>query len=381
MYQGSLIYGVSHYRIALNSRAWQGGTTGLWKSLLADPNCFDQGCPPTLTSNVLLGQISTNNGASYTQVFGNVVSMAYVDSVQNMGLYDTLGHMTAWKWNWPNVTPAGQTPEPPYDDTLTIGFHSCTKVVGVTGVAELADFYVVRNAITSRNHVTIPNLYMSEVQDYDIGPTAKRDVAAYDAAHSMGFMYDCGSPVNAWGLVKIPFGCGYAPLLGTITLASGQPLYPDTNPFLDSAYIWMQRTGANFQLGTSGCSADPDDRAMWTNFQVSTIPPNDTVVYAYARFEKTMANANDPANYYELANTINKWCGFGRGDVNNDGKVDLVDIAFLINYVTGTGQPGPYPFLHLGDVNGDGAVNPADVTYLKDFYFSFGPCPVGKWTF
>ena len=81
-----------------------------------------------------------------------------------------------------------------------------------------------------------------------------------------------------------------------------------------------------------------------------------------------------------MANFVNQFAGFGRGDVNNDGAIHLADIMYLNNYVVFSG-PGPIPFLHLGDVNNDGLTDAGDVTYLLDFYFVDGECPVGDWMF
>jgi len=90
-------------------------------------------------------------------------------------------------------------------------------------------------------------------------------------------------------------------------------------------------------------------------------------------------DADLPESYAGLAHTANKWCGFDRGDVNNDNTINLVDIVCLIEFVYYSGN-GPYPFLHLGDVNTDDAIDGLDVNYLIDYYFNFGPCIEGEWT-
>ena len=81
-----------------------------------------------------------------------------------------------------------------------------------------------------------------------------------------------------------------------------------------------------------------------------------------------------------MAYFVNKWAGFGRGDVNNDNLVNLADIIHLASYVN-AGGAGPVPFMHLGDVNNDLAVDAGDITYLSDYYFNCGACPVGDWMF
>jgi hypothetical protein len=88
----------------------------------------------------------------------------------------------------------------------------------------------------------------------------------------------------------------------------------------------------------------------------------------------------DGDTYAEIAHTANAWAGFERGDVNFDHKIDLVDIAYLIDYVKQCpGAKGPWPFEHQGDVNCDDAINDLDVAFMIAYYFDFGPCPCGEW--
>lgn len=78
---------------------------------------------------------------------------------------------------------------------------------------------------------------------------------------------------------------------------------------------------------------------------------------------------NEGSNYVTL-----KYVQFLRGDVDDDGEVNLVDVVFLIEYVLRSGPP-PVLILQVGDVNCDGDVNTIDLVYLVNYLFKDGPAP------
>ncbi len=61
------------------------------------------------------------------------------------------------------------------------------------------------------------------------------------------------------------------------------------------------------------------------------------------------------------------------GDANDDGKINVGDVLFLINYLF-AGGPEPSPWEN-GDVNCNGEINIEDVVYLVAFLFQGGPPP------
>ena len=62
-----------------------------------------------------------------------------------------------------------------------------------------------------------------------------------------------------------------------------------------------------------------------------------------------------------------------RGDVNEDGVIDIGDVVFLINFLFRTGSP-PTIFL-AGDANCDGFVTVGDIVHLINYLFKNGPVP------
>ena len=62
------------------------------------------------------------------------------------------------------------------------------------------------------------------------------------------------------------------------------------------------------------------------------------------------------------------------GDANGDGRVNVSDAVYIINYAFAGGPP-PDP-LCVGDANGDGKVNVSDAVYIINYAFAGGAPPV-----
>jgi hypothetical protein len=59
------------------------------------------------------------------------------------------------------------------------------------------------------------------------------------------------------------------------------------------------------------------------------------------------------------------------GDLNSDGRFNLSDLAYFINYIF-VGGPAPMDYLH-GDYTGDGIVSISDAVYLLNYLFGRTP--------
>jgi hypothetical protein len=64
------------------------------------------------------------------------------------------------------------------------------------------------------------------------------------------------------------------------------------------------------------------------------------------------------------------------GDVNTDGRINLLDLVLLRNYVL-LGAPVP-PSPSSADVNCSGGIEISDVVYLANYYFGYGPAPCAE---
>jgi hypothetical protein len=354
----------------MNVRSWWTGNTEstAWLSLQGDPNYCDGSCKPAIQTGVTFASISSD-GVTYTALTGDVICKSWLDSVQNFGAAGT--------WNWLAYSS-------PFDPTLTMGLYVKSKVFGVmdapTGFEYLNNATVEVFEITERNNRAVPNWRFGAVVDYDV--VGATDTCVLD--QSISAAWDCGKSgaTDQAGMIKLPYGgCGLAPMVNAVTLNGDQALYKLSSApgpyFWDSCYSYL-----NLPAGTTKAqSYSSTDREWFCTLAAHDFAPLETVKFASVNFD--FAAVATPkvasAELISLSRTLNKMLGFGRGDVNNDGVINLLDIVYLNETVNAAG-PGAIPFAHLGDVNGDGLINGADVTYLVAYYFGYGACPVGVWT-
>jgi hypothetical protein len=77
---------------------------------------------------------------------------------------------------------------------------------------------------------------------------------------------------------------------------------------------------------------------------------------------------NNPMPLY-----LDIWVWKLRGDVNYDGKIDMLDLVYFIAYLY-QGGPPPFPERIVGDVNCDYAIDINDIVAMIDYlYFGAGP--------
>ncbi len=353
-----------------------------WNGILPDPY-IDDDCD-FISGTALLARMSTDEGATYTDIYGTILNYAYVDSVQDLRT-TAGGEFSTWNWEYEWVTTLG---EPPYSDSLTQGFafRGLVAEYAVTDVPEFSNFIVTRTSLYSRYGNAIDGVYMGGIADFDVGDYTL-DKAGYSSKYSASWMYDYTDLTQGWGFIKVPFGGDYAPMKNAINISySGWYYSPD--PEFDSIYTFLaNRNGAN-----DPWPVDEDKRLWWTLGDVSMpawnydpladkddIPDSAFTEIGSVFFGFTdLTDATDEEEYGPTAMFVNKFCGFGRGDVNDDGTINLIDIVYM-NASIFHGGNGPFPFEHLGDVNGDGNYDVLDILYMIDWYFHGGPAPVGDW--
>ncbi len=370
-YQGTYFYGVDSHRIAMNTQDWTtgGGEANAWVSLQADKNFCTNVCKPTIKLAVALGAASSN-GITYTNMTGDLICKSYIDSVQNFDL--------GAGWNWRNWTAS-------FDNAMTMGISAKTNTFAVKD-APAGDFAVLNNVtvevmrFTERNGAAVNGWKFGSMIDYDIGS----DTASIARSISTAWSCTRGKPAtgNAMGQIKIPFGgCGDSPMKNVKALDAKSAQFATTaanhgSAYWDSAFYYMNLPAGGYSHVPLIVSAS--DQEYHATIAEHNFTPNGSVTFAVANFDLIgIANPWDSTNFSGLARLVNKWLGFGRGDVNNDGTINLADIVYLADRVYGTG-PGAIPFEIMGDVSGNDVIDGADVTYLVNYYFNHGACPVGQ---
>jgi hypothetical protein len=276
-----------------------------------------------------------------------------------------------------------------FDDTLTMGLMVHSRTFGVTDVPELANLTLEIFDFNERNGDSVVNWYFGQITDYDVGG----DDGAMDQSISTAWAFNPGGD-DAWGHFKIPFGCGevgpgqdfeYTPIRSIKVLDGAEALFSQPGGsfnngagYWDSAYMWLSQP-----FGTvAPPQAQNSDFEMASSIVKHDFEGNGTYSFGVANFAfiDALADNTSGAEMADMANFVNKWAGFGRGDVNNDGGINLADIIYLAGNIN-NGGPGAIPFAHLGDVNADGSIDAGDINYLVDYYFNCGPCPMGDWMF
>lgn len=371
IFQGCYVYATSTYEIALNTQAWHGlGEEASYISMQPDPNWYDGECKAPLIDPYDASCFGgyTEDGITYTPITGKMVAKSYIDSVQNFDP-DLTG------WDWTNF-------DAPFDDALTMGLYVNSRTVGVCDFEPLKDLTVEIFEITERNGNAVTDWKMGSTWDYDIGG----DLATMDAGASAGWAYAGAGGDVAWGQMKFPYGDNllatgvpytttFAPFKNSRALHGNGAWWADI--YLDSAYYFM-----SMPAGATSQTLSSDEEAHFTLVE-HDFYGDETFTFAVVNFGlHGLTDPTDPSEAIApLSTLVNKWLGFGRGDVNNDGCVDIRDIVYLKNWKFGFG-PGPIPFMHLGDVNcSGGEPDLDDIAYLFDWYFNGGDAAQGDWCF
>jgi hypothetical protein len=215
------------------------------------------------------------------------------------------------------------------------------------------------------------------IADWDVSAGGTGDNGDGDVTKNVVLIRDDATG-NANGIIGLPLKGSYfddgsktQPMYNGRINDNTSEVYPPANYQLDSLYDWANNTPQGTLLyspAAVGPTGPANDYSYEANLGKVNLGPNGTHSFGFAQFGLS-ASASPVADAVALSLFVNKYAGFARGDVNNDGQIDLRDVVYLSAYVHG-GPNGPYPFKHLGDVNNDGFVNNDDCLYLAHYFFT-----------
>jgi hypothetical protein len=248
------------------------------------------------------------------------------------------------------------------------------------------DFKLIEWKLNNRDAVAKGPLYGGTFFDWD-APDFYDDNHGIASASFKGYaIWDWSTPGNAYGMLDPNQPSNYTgvdasafPIRKAVEAGEGvsYDIWQSPSP---QAQLYNLVVNSTPLIGSQGHNAGnfEDHCGLLTNGAVN-LPANGTASVYQALFGVD-ATSNSPvtieANAKAVARRSAKWAGFARGDVNDDGVINLLDACYL----AGPGQV--YPDNYNGDVNLAGGVgDAADVTYLLNYVSGLGPAPLGAWRF
>jgi hypothetical protein len=151
---------------------------------------------------------------------------------------------------------------------------------------------------------------------------------------------------------------GYNPACGSACNPEGH--------VTDSAQWWYPyetRKGALFSDDVNGQSV----------FGPQTYPSSDGYGGYSGNYVRVDSIVGDRMYLYINTSMPLEHCCEIRGDVNNNGIIDLRDFVFLVDYLWKQGDPPPCD--EEADINGDGVIGSSDLIYLVNYLWKNGPAP------
>ena len=273
-----------------------------------------------------------------------------------------------------------------FDYANTPGLEMFIKEYGVQD-ADFANFVYIYVEIVNRGSDPLPaDLYWGTFSDWDVGGGSNVNVGMIGDGASCYRSYDVSAP-------NLQYGCGAVPMAGNLfagTLAPTMGAY-GTFAVANDPLVYDDIMVDSIFAYVDGCPGYTD--CYYPGTEVGTNPGVDmsgilTADKVFVDGDATIKggivvfgldnSAAPGADVTAVMNLANKFAGFGRGDVNNDNVINILDLCVLNCYVAGCGC-SIYPFEYLGDVDADGDIDGDDVTYLFTYLFLGGDMPVGDW--
>ncbi|MDP3025233.1 MAG: dockerin type I repeat-containing protein [candidate division Zixibacteria bacterium] len=229
----------------------------------------------------------------------------------------------------------------------------------------IEDVYIISNT----SHADIVDLEKALLFDYDIG-VANADSVGWDQQHASIWMWDGSGPDTVFGLTEIPAIKGVKPITGWGLINPGR-IYG--GEYVDSLKYWMENLGWGTDDPGTG-----NDMSLLLADPKFTVPAGGYRINKYIKwgYNAVIGTGGDANWRHFLYNVLHQF-GYYRGDVDKNGKFDVADIIYLVNYLF-KGGPKPIEFVDQGDVDNNGNTNVADVIFMVNNRFKGGPFPIDK---
>jgi len=314
-----------------------------------------QQCGFDTQTNVLLGAKRTGGcPGTPADIFGNIIAHSMSDT--------------------DFAAPAGTR-------LAAIGMDVLQTEVGATDPL-YGDFKLIQWEVVNRDAVAKGPIYIGTWGDWDVSAFAQNKGNFSTAANGY-YIWDNSNPQFAYGNFDPAHRSTYSGIdpidpAKRIVVMDGALRQNGFWPGVDVGGVWSE--GIN---ETPAYLVDPpviSDKQGWLLNGAMSFGPNGTqkrYQALYGGVDATSSNdAIIDANLQALAKRAARWGGFARGDVNDDGVVDLSDVCWLQggNYI--------YPAAYSGDVDADGDNDAADIARLLSYVSgNTASQPEGAWRF
>ncbi|KPL00008.1 MAG: hypothetical protein AMJ91_05610, partial [candidate division Zixibacteria bacterium SM23_73_3] len=311
------------------------------------------------------GQDFSWNGTN--QLYDGTLILAWVvpgDSMMAMDIFATHVKDSWYPYEGLRITDTtfGEYGAAAFIDTIGLGLEIEQYSVGSSDPL-YGDFILQQYLIKNLTDTTV-HAYLSLSLDWDVFDAYDNDSYG-DSIHNIAWHWCPSQVLNRkykFGAMRIPTDDD--PVIGYEAVSHPFFIYPQQGWRDDQ--LWQLITKACWQDDSSGY-----DISLLMTPGMIDLPPDSSHLESFIVFGvDTTQHLIEPVWWRPMLS----FCGFYRGDVNQDGILDLGDILHLVNYLYKFGG-APLPFVDQGDVNNDGIVELADLLGLVSYLYKNGPAP------
>ena len=240
---------------------------------------------------------------------------------------------------------------------------------------EFGDFSVARTTIENEANGsgTINDIYYGSAMDWDVAPLSANNTNVYSFGNATdnGGGAGRGASSAAAGMARLD-----ADAIGTVSVGAGgspnfgPPYFWDDNDafaMMSDPNNYMETHHINDHVNTT------DVANFLSMIHIASLDEGESESVVWAAFAidngvnglPWTTDAEFDAAITEIVCRAKAFAGYGKGDVNCDGDIDLQDVVALGNILDGL-LAAAGGAIYTQDVNGDGTVDEADYQLLYD---------------